>query len=832
MVDIPHAIFGEVDHAHDVRGHCGVDRRILAAVQSATDLPPHGGEVSWNAFVAGYPLKDVFAVQRTMPDPNASRSGMVRSHVAFLNWDIISEVRLDRVFEELDPFKERDEWKPLKLEVVPASESAAPDGTRAVVESLVQNGEANWCDEDTFENVVACVWDCLANSDRARLTFGLLFHPEAQAYPQCEDPLGLWLVPPEVSHRWMDKPILGRESIEGDRYILGSAIMGEERGAQIRELARKLCIEKPTVHQWRTLSRLSPLVQDLDDLGTDGTRAAAQQVARIEVECGERSELVQTILDALAERTLLGGLEEVSALRAISWKSFRDGPEIRRHIVEQWVRDRFDGISGRNDKELFRALRLATSGLGGDVGDDLREAVVEMSNEKPERATEIIIENVGGGDGVDIFTWMSEQAQFDIDRHVRMASEGEVSVLPTSLRETAVDQGWAHVHALSCSEADPRTAWREHLGLEGASGSSMRLLARVVGMKATVETAALLRDEDLISLAGSLVSEDASVMDGFDSSMVGWLEVWSAAVEAGASLWIVEGQRENNVWSVLDRVQKHDCDVTGLLERFAQSEFANLACYPDRRVIWSLIPEELRDRYLSRTAIGVATKLDEYMPIESELRKTLFNLKVFRHLVSQHPESAVDVVIKLDGDRRYVNLVVGQASLGRSKARMIGKLVRERGWGDIADRIMELALSGRSDLVPAAQECRALLGAIDSIKLRFLVVSDHSATTGDLERVVGGEIEADEFWAAVHELMTGLYERGPNDREIWDRAGGERADLPTGKTGRERWRKAIEEIRNGGRGAPSSEQLLETVVEDHPRNEEAQLLYEVTEGEG
>ena len=55
---------------------------------------------------------------------------------------------------------------------------------------------------------------------------------------------------------------------------------------------------------------------------------------------------------------------------------------------------------------------------------------------------------------------------------------------------------------------------------------------------------------------------------------------------------------------------------------------------------------------------------------------------------------------------------------------------------------------------------------------------------------------------------------------VWERAGGNDADLVTGKTGRLTWGRALQDVLAGRKGAPSLENLLATMLEDYPANQQ------------
>jgi hypothetical protein len=69
-----------------------------------------------------------------------------------------------------------------------------------------------------------------------------------------------------------------------------------------------------------------------------------------------------------------------------------------------------------------------------------------------------------------------------------------------------------------------------------------------------------------------------------------------------------------------------------------------------------------------------------------------------------------------------------------------------------------------------------------------------------------------------------LYPDGPTDGALWERAGGDNADLAKASTGRLRWGTALQAIISGQRGAPSLGTLVDTMRSDYPHNADLKLL--------
>ena len=174
-------------------------------------------------------------------------------------------------------------------------------------------------------------------------------------------------------------------------------------------------------------------------------------------------------------------------------------------------------------------------------------------------------------------------------------------------------------------------------------------------------------------------------------------------------------------------------------------------------------------------------------------------------LILNRVGTAIRIVTALDqyDEQRFLCLIEKLISrttlLATADAEGIGRLVLEHRWEDAAAILVARYGSGRFDVKPALRCCYDMLSFWERITLGLTPVSES------------------EKWDGFQELATELYPGGPDDSGLWERAGGDNADLSTSGDGRTRWREVVRNIRNG-RG-PSPPALLAEMKKDFPNNE-------------
>ena len=147
----------------------------------------------------------------------------------------------------------------------------------------------------------------------------------------------------------------------------------------------------------------------------------------------------------------------------------------------------------------------------------------------------------------------------------------------------------------------------------------------------------------------------------------------------------------------------------------------------------------------------------------------------------------------------------GMSVLSTASSERLGTLVASQRWHSAANTLADLySTRRRADLLPALRACSGLLGMFTRWRLG---VSAPTVT---------------EKWAALEDAACDLYPAGPDDEQLWSRAGGKKSDLPGGfQSGAARWHAALSSVRFGGR--PKARELLVQMLKDFPDNEQLRL---------
>lgn len=105
----------------------------------------------------------------------------------------------------------------------------------------------------------------------------------------------------------------------------------------------------------------------------------------------------------------------------------------------------------------------------------------------------------------------------------------------------------------------------------------------------------------------------------------------------------------------------------------------------------------------------------------------------------------------------------------------------------------------------------------------FPVALDRGGTKSP--EAASGSGKAGETWRQLEDILADLYPVGPQDQEIWARAGGDVSRVRLAGTGRANWFAALRVMRQGGGGTGINQaSLIKTALDDFPHHRELTAL--------
>jgi hypothetical protein len=257
-------------------------------------------------------------------------------------------------------------------------------------------------------------------------------------------------------------------------------------------------------------------------------------------------------------------------------------------------------------------------------------------------------------------------------------------------------------------------------------------------------------------------------------------------------------------------------DDLGLITKLADTEYAAISGYPRRKEVWAPLPRTARSKIATSTAkewFAEFLKGEHSVAPEPELSDAIISMTRESKYLSR---LAADPMGGLRFFKTFTDVteafftdwlkLVTKGPLQKDVAEAIGAHISFRSWSNAAGFLAEQARSGRSDLKPSLEYCRDLLGYITRFWLGIY-----------------GPMSESIKWRILEDIGAELFPLGPGDKSLWQRAGGQAADIPIAPSGREAWRIVVTDMENGGKRMKARD-LVKTMLAEFPGNRVLQKL--------
>lgn len=816
---VEQAIYGEVaGRGHGLRTS-STNAPVVASIASKLDLPdvaPPGVRV-WSPFVRGFPIDEHYILARTFLDSSASRGGMVLTHALIISLDDMCEVKsLGALFGLLAPSVAHlpDPVVTFEFDTADSAQAPAADliGTANALAGQESTPVVRLGVED-FEHLVDSLWRNLWPALRRTFAFRLSFDPKDVV----EQPTPMLVYTPEqLQARWMNYRTVKPED-QTSNSALAEILCGQRDVQPILILAKDFGLEVDTLRELSRLERLHTLLsgsENFDDL-----------LAAIRLADGlsNRPTLGVSIKDKLIGRftTLIpgAGCKQLLPMRNLALSGFSNTRSLW-SAVEVLVRnleftpeddsDLMEIVAASVDEELalpqWRAA--VTTGLSSAARQD-KSDIFPAIWRWAECSQTVFAATIDTLPADAVVEYRLAEA---VPRTLRVTSLA-------SLLSPLLKKRWLTAYgAALAAMLSPLDAAGQQLKVDKNPEHSggLRSALRYASPHQTLECALAYQDLRLVRLCADLAAAHPQILSNIRCDDITEQKVWGIAIGKKFSLWNAPSNAtgvRNNV--VAQLTEGRSVDV-GLLEALAQTPLADLSAVPERFRVWPLLPSSLRNHYLEATATGWLDAVGKgalMSPPEAELECAIISSPYLQSVLER---SSVEVGVRLsivsalpsfreEAFIAWLNyLLNGVHTFSHKDSEQLGTLVASRRWERTAKYLSDQLDCGRPDLMPGLRLCVDLL----NLYTRWILgISKPNAT---------------EKWKAFEDEVCTLYPSGPDDDELWSRAGGKNSDLPGwSQNGATRWHIALTSIRSGAR--PTARDVLTVMCRDFPSNEKLRL---------
>lgn len=811
---VEQAIYGEVKGGHGLRAASG-DRFLATELAPRLDLPdtaPPGAD--WSPFVSGFPYGDRYVFTRTFRDPNATRAGMVVSHalIAPLN-AVITIADLRPIFGEMIIAPTNPEY--VTTLSVASSSSATPVGPElsATAKALTSSGITGpvvIVGHEKFESIVVSLWGQLWPALRRTFSFRLSFGPG----DLIDDPRpALVCTPASLTGRWREHRLVDRY-VNGESSLASKALSGDSAGDTLRTFADTIAAEITTFGDLGLLEHAHRFTE-LEPGLIANSIAAIRLLERLSPSPNQGVEGKSRLLNHFILQLDSAAPDDLLLLRNIQLSGFVRTEQAWTAVTERVSNLLFllnsdtvlsavvaDSLTTVKASKEWRRAVLA--GLAVAIGRSAEEFAMVLWR-WAETRTELT-EKLWGHLGL--------HKEFE-DRLVRAAPDSLSNAAARPVLTYAAHYGLYRLHGSAAAAAYTAIeAARLQLRVESApSTAGLALAIRRASPEQVVTCAVVIDDPRLIQLAAEAVAKSPELLADTDMSIDVSRALWLKALEISLDTW----RGPSDPYAAFYRILQDFLDglepPMQLISRLSTTPLGAINAFPRRAELWMKLAPPVKDCLLRTTALKWLEEAEVGRPLsyaEPELVNEILGLQeldtILDRLASGHIGYAVQIIFALDQFneprfRRWLHKATARTNpMPKADAEAIGRLVLERTWRGVVRDLMGLLHAGRKDVKPAL---RAAISLVSVFHRFFYRVSD---------------VTPEEKWIAFADLAAELYPTGPDHDGLWERAGGQNADLEAAGNGRLRWRQALARTRHGG--GCQLEALLREMLNDYPGNAE------------
>jgi hypothetical protein len=286
-----------------------------------------------------------------------------------------------------------------------------------------------------------------------------------------------------------------------------------------------------------------------------------------------------------------------------------------------------------------------------------------------------------------------------------------------------------------------------------------------------------------------------------------WRKVWAYSLEKTDNLSFGIPHLQITIFEIFDLLLQNISIEDLLIEKISKSEYANIKDYPNRIKLWNKIPVKYQPGFVLKTSDAIMDSIvsgnDE--EVESILENKILSTDYLSSFCSRNTlEPIISIYDRFAiSDERYLLSTIKKASgnLNKSHSERLGRIVQQWRWEDSANAIFEKA-KYKDDFKAALSQCSSLI----SWWYRLLY-----------SNLFNEAFSESDYYKLLYELAVKLYDKGPEENDIWKKAGGDVAVFSNAATRQEQWHTAINKLQVGGGGKKiTPHSLLEAMKDEHP----------------
>jgi len=825
-ININQSFWGEVNHGHGLIATSINDDTLNQVLSSFSDRPGSTYGHSIQPYFSGKKIGKYFVFTKSFPDNTSSRAGMVFTHALIFNIeDIIKIGDINFIFElfqkELSSKpKLNASIKPIKQQIFFYSENKIvyPKYFQSVIQLFMAGrlpiifvGKTS-----NFILLIIQIWKGFFPAIRENFSFQIAFTPNDI---QQNKNLSLVFVPNTFIDKWLTHTIVDdkEDSIikienEAERLLLGD-IVSNSFYSFLLELDFQPVSFKTISISYRTYTLFNKL-----DLCT--CSEALQLVRSLaSISSPDKSGQIKSkSIDYLCTLLPSASVDDIRGLRNIDFSLFEGGTLKITKSIEQFLDVQFKETErSQLSQFIFEVYETKENVIWWH-----KTIINKVSQLLKSLSAYIVWDLINLQNG--LLEYFAPQIDITPEKESQYLSSFPKDLsteLAKIVKDFTKNRKWYRLFALVNLEINsPYNALQEQLSFERDielhyQYSGINTIINCFSDKEFIELTLKTDIEKLNRIAADMCITNPKLLSQLDIQKTTWRKIWVYSLEKSNDLSFGISDLQSTIFKLFDLLLK-DISVDNLIiEKISNSECANIKEYPEREILWDKLPIEYKLNFISKTADSIIKSIlngnDE--KVEPIIENHILADDYMNRLLDQSALKSILIIYDkfTNLQEKYLLKCLKRdfGNLEKLDSEKLGMLVEQKRWVTSAEAIFNIAKSNSSFRI-ALNQCKYLIPKLKRILYNGLF---------------NETLSKDDYYDLLLELAILLYEKGPEENNIWKKAGGDVSILKNTDNRREQWEAAIQYLRNGSREKKiTAYSLLEEMKKDRPHRYYTEII--------
>lgn len=834
-IRIHQAFYGEVNRSHGCLFSTLEDAELKAFLTGFTDRPsslPAG--IVMQPYYSAIMHGTYYLFTITFPDNAAQRAGMVFTHALIVDIDDIEYVsNLANLFNY---FCVRiPENKTLIQElVIPICTFEIRETSNSFPEYILQciqeltNGELPilFCGKlESLIRLIISFWAGLPHSFRTKVSYTAGFSPTnidtSKTIIHFQKDVEDSLRNSEFISDADDSLIEVNSAVE--KYLLTP-----QSGNQFEQFIKDLNVN---LENWRILQLCAKAYegyQKISQLSNDGLKQLIRQLAKISPNKDDGSSIKSEIISNIKQRIDSAKEVNLKSLKNLPLDAFCSGEDIVTNCVKDFIETELIKDCSFNDELISEIIILSHQDTQLNwwhtaIKNALKNTIKKERDISIQNIWKLLIKS--DDSLIAVLSIFSEDRRYE-SLLIKYIPEKIPQSIAVSFANTILKRKWLLLHAhLILLHLPSKEAIKQQLSLEKKLSpetfEGSRFIVKVVANEDLISLALETNESFFINEYAARTIKNSMLLNDLDVKNHTWISIWTNSLKQTGNLEHGILQLAEKINQVLNSIQEGIGIPDEIIIQIANSKYADISALENLAELWRYLKSNTKELFLEATANGlVKNTLSKGLTnviIDPELMNYISRDSYMTTILRQY-RADINTVIEV---YKYITNVKDSFladyikyypnNLNDFQSANLGDLVLYKQFHLSARQIFEKAKHNNSFKI-ALTKCHSIVDLGFWDKLIW-------------GRLVGEEVSIDAVYSEFVEIAVRLYDKGPEDNDIWKRAGGEISKLHNHKTREENWRNAINLLRNGGGGKNISvKSLIKEMIEDHPNNSELKQI--------